>query len=78
MELLNCEQRDKSLGSDNLDFGEADSFENVVMMITRDDIIARGRDGTINEFVVVGIGCDEIEAVSRVDEDNKGRISKKV
>ncbi len=77
-DLMNCEQHDKLLGSNNLDFGKTDSLENIVMMVARNDIITCGSNGTINKFVIVRISSDEIEAESWVDEFNKGRRGEKV
>lgn len=48
--------------------GKLDVPQHIVVVVVGHYVVCIGRDGTVHELVVIGVGIDEVEAVVRGDE----------
>ena len=63
---MNHQQEVRQLNDSH--FWEANLPQYIIVVVIGHDIPCVGFYGTVNKFVVVGVGCNEVEMVSRIDQ----------
>jgi len=60
---LSSQNFDELINTQNINIWEWRLFENIIMMVFRNDVACIGLEGTVNKLVIVGVGSNETQMV---------------